>query len=140
MFDAPDYAAALRRFVHEYRGARQRSVRLAPDVFSFYARLLIDPRLPRRARPVVTSVLAYFVIPDDVLPEAELGPFGLMDDLYAAAYGFRRLRREVPAALLVDAWRGDVPVSDAMATVYSESRRALGKRTKDVLRMAGLVS
>lgn len=138
MFDAPDYASSLRRFVQEYRGVRQRSVKLAPDIFSFYARLMVSPNLPRRARPVVTAVLAYFVVPDDVLPEAELGPLGLMDDLYAASYAYRRLRRELPDALLVEAWVGDVPLADAMSTVYTETRRALGKRTKDVLKMAGL--
>lgn len=138
MFEAPDYAASLRRFVHEYTGSRQRAVRLAPDVFSFYARLLIDPRLPRDARHGVTSVLAYFVIPDDVLPEAELGPLGLMDDLYAAAFAYRNLRRELPTELLADAWSGDEPLEEAMALVYAETRAELGKRTKDVLRIAGL--
>lgn len=138
MFEVPDYAASLRRFVHEYRGSRERAVRLAPDVFGFFARLLIDPRLPRTARPVVTSVLAYFVVPDDVLPEAELGPMGLMDDLYAAAYAYRMLRREMPGAILYDAWQADEELDQAMSVVYTETRAELGRRTKDVLRMAGL--
>ncbi|MCA9650468.1 MAG: DUF1232 domain-containing protein [Myxococcales bacterium] len=138
MFEVPDYAAALYRFVHEYEGSRQQAVRLAPEVFSFFARLLVDPRLPRTARSVVTSVLAYFVVPDDVMPEAELGPLGLMDDLYAASHAYRMLRRELPGDMLVDAWAGDVPLDDAMTLVHSETRAELGKRTKDVLRMAGL--
>ncbi len=138
VFEAPDYAASLSRFVSAYQGSRQRAVRLAPDVFSFYARLLVDARLPRSDRPVVTAVLAYFVVPDDVLPEAELGPLGLIDDLYAAAYAYRQLRRHLPGALLQDAWLADEDLDDAMAAVYSETRAELGKRTKQVLRMAGL--
>ncbi|MEX1366372.1 MAG: DUF1232 domain-containing protein [Nannocystaceae bacterium] len=138
MFEVPDYAAALHRFVHEYRGSRQQAVLLAPDVFSFFARLLVDPRLPRSSRPIVTSVLAYFVVPDDVLPEAELGPLGLMDDLFAAAHAYRMLRRELPAALLLDAWQGDRALDDAMGLVYAQTRAELGRKTKDVLRMAGL--
>ncbi len=138
VFEAPDYAASLHRFVHEYQGTRQRAVRLAPDVFSFYARLLIDPRLPRQARGIVTSVLAYFVVPDDVMPEADLGPLGLLDDLYAAAYAYRTLRRELPRPVLDDAWSGDESLDEAMIIVYTETRAELGKRTKDVLRMSGL--
>ncbi len=87
---------------------------------------------------MVTSVLAYFVVPDDVMPEAELGPMGLMDDLFAAAHAYRTLRRELPAALISDAWSGDIPLDEAMSVVYSETRAELGRRTKDVLRMAGL--
>ena len=119
MFEAPDYAAALGRFVHGYTGTRESAVRLAPDVFNFYAKLLVDTRLPRDARVIVTSVLAYFVVPDDVLPEADLGPLGLMDDLYAAAYGYRMLRREVRGEVLVEAWTGDDALEDAMGVVYA---------------------
>ena len=138
VFEVPDYAASLGRFVHEYQGTRERAVRLAPEVFTFFARLLVDPRLPRADRHTVTAVLAYFVVPDDVMPEAELGPLGLIDDLYAAAYAYRLLRRELPGDLLFDAWVGDDDLDDAMSVVYSETRAELGKRTKDVLRMAGL--
>lgn len=138
MFEAPDYAALLYRFVHEYQGSRHRAVKLAPEVFTFFARLLVDGRLPRAARHVVTSVLAYFVVPDDVMPEAELGPLGLMDDLYAASHAYRMLRREVSAEVLLDAWIGDTELDEAMSVVYAETRAELGKRTKDVLRMAGL--
>lgn len=138
MFEAPDYEASLRRFVAGYEGARARAVVLAPEVFTFFARLLVDPRLGRDARHVVTSVLAYFVAPDDVMPEAELGPLGVLDDLYAAAYAYRTLRRELPMEMLRDAWEGDDDLDAAMAMVHAETRAELGKRTKDVLRMAGL--
>ena len=138
MFEAPDYAASLRRFVEDYQGSRQRAVVLAPEVFTFFARLLVDHRLSRDARHVVTSVLAYFVTPDDVMPEAELGPLGLMDDLYAASHAYRMLRRELPVEMLQAAWQGDEDLDEAMALVHTETRAELGKRAKDVLRMAGL--
>ena len=136
--DALDYAAALHRFVHDYEGGRAAAVRLVPDVFTFYARLMVDERLPRGARPVVTAVLAYFVVPDDVLPEQELGPLGLLDDLFAASHAYRQLRRELPAELLLEAWPGEMSLDDAMSVAYTETRAELGRRTKDVLRMAGL--
>lgn len=138
VFDAPDYSAALERFVDAYEGSRGRAVRLAPLVFQFYARMFSDRRLSRSPRQTVNAVLAYFVVPDDVMPEAELGPVGLMDDLYIAAYAYRQLRKEVSDEILNDAWLGDVELSDAMVVVYSESRAELGKRTREALRLAGL--
>lgn len=140
MFEPPDYATSLRLFVSGYAGSRERAVMLAPDVFTFYARLLVDDRLHRDARTIVSSVLAYFVVPDDVMPEAELGPLGLMDDLYAAAFAYRVLRREVATEILAHAWQGDDDLEDAFGVLYSETRAELGKRTKDVLKMAGLGS
>jgi uncharacterized membrane protein YkvA (DUF1232 family) len=137
-FPPPDYAASLRAFVRGYQGSRQDAVAFAPDVFTFFARLLVDERLPRDARPIVSAVLAYFVVPDDVMPEADLGPLGLMDDLYAAAHAYRTLRREIAQELLADAWVGEVPVEDAFSVIYTQTRAELGKRTRDVLRMAGL--
>ena len=135
---APEFAAALERFVHAYTGSRERAVRWAPAVFQLYARLFTDARTPRSARGIVNAVLAYFVVPDDVMPEGELGPVGLMDDLYVAAHAHRILRRELPRTLLEDSWTGDGRLDEAMAEVYSESRAELGRRTKEVLRLAGL--
>jgi uncharacterized membrane protein YkvA (DUF1232 family) len=83
-------------------------------------------------------VLAYFVVPDDVLPEAELGPYGLLDDLYLAAHVYRMLRRQLPRDVLEDAWSEDDARDHVMDVVYAESRGALGKLRKDVLRVAGL--
>lgn len=136
-FIAPDHAASLERFVHEYQGARGRSIAHAPMVFQYFAHLFSDPRTPRASRGVVNAVLAYFVVPEDVLPESELGPLGLMDDLYIAAHAHRILRREMPAQVLQDAWNGDAPLDEAMAEIFSDARAELGRKTKDVLRLAG---
>ena len=137
-FEAPDYRAGLRRFVHGYTGAHQEAILRAGDVFDFYARLMVDPRVSGNARGLVASVLAYFVVPDDVLPEADLGPYGMLDDLHLAAHVFRMLRRQLPREVLLEAWGEDDPVEEVMDLVYSESRAALGKQRKDVLRLAGL--
>lgn len=136
--EVPDYRAQIRRFVHGYVGAHQDAILRAGDVFDFYARLMMDPRVSGDSRSLVSSVLAYFVVPDDVLPEAELGPYGMLDDLHLAAHVYRMLRRQLPREVIDDAWVEDDDVEHVMDVVYSESRAALGKLRKDVLRVAGL--
>jgi uncharacterized membrane protein YkvA (DUF1232 family) len=137
-FVAPDYRASLRRFVDGYRGSREQAILRAGDVFDFFARLYVDDELPRDQRQLVGAALAYFVVPDDVLPEAELGPYGLLDDLYVASHVYRLLRNELAVALVERAWRSDDDIDDAMDLVYRECRAELGKQRKQVLKMAGL--
>ena len=137
-FEAPDYRVELRRFVHGYTGAHQDAILRAGDVFDFYARLMVDERVSGNARALVASVLAYFVVPEDVLPETELGPYGMLDDLHLAAHVYRMLRRQIAPEILTEAWAEDDPLDEVMDVIYSESRAALGKQRREVLRLAGL--
>ncbi|MBW1879414.1 MAG: DUF1232 domain-containing protein, partial [Deltaproteobacteria bacterium] len=113
----PDYGDQIRSAAEHYRGKRECSIRRAGDLFDFYARLFGDPRVPRHAKATVNAVLAYFVVPNDVLPEEEIGAFGLLDDLYVAAHALRQLRRDVPAEVLLEAWHGEGDLDEVMAEV-----------------------
>ena len=136
--EAPEFLAALRSFVASYEGARQRAIVRAPDVFELYARLFAAPELSREVRSMINAVLAYFVVPEDLLPEAELGPFGLLDDLFVAAHVFRILRRELPGEVIDRAWLADGDVDEVMDLIHGETRAELGKRAREALRLAGL--
>lgn len=137
-FVAPDYRAEIRRFVADYTGEYEAAIRRTGDVFDLYTRLMVDARVTGDARSLVAVVLAYFVIPDDVLPEADLGPYGMLDDLFLASHVYRRLVRMLDAEVLADAWVEDDDLHAVMDVVYSQSRSALGKQRKDVLALAGL--
>lgn len=138
-FEAPDYAASLRVCVQGYCGAHQKVILLTPEVFLFYSRLFTSDRLPESLRPLVNGVLAYFVVPQDVMPEEDLGPYGLLDDLFLASHVYRLIRRsDVPRDLLSWAWQGEGDLDHVMAEIYTESRSVLGKNKRAVLRMAGL--
>jgi uncharacterized membrane protein YkvA (DUF1232 family) len=100
---------------------------------------MVDRRVTGEARHLVAIVLAYFVVPDDVLPEEDLGPYGMLDDLFLAAHVYRLLDRQLEPEILADAWIEDDGLVQVMDVVYTESRAALGKQRKDVLALAGLV-
>jgi len=137
-FEAPDFAAQLRVCVHGYEGEHERSIRHAPDLFEFYRALFADERLPRELRTMVNGVLAYFVVPDDMLPEETLGPYGLLDDLFVASHAYRVLRRELPREVIASAWRADGDIDEIMSFVHSDARKAVGRGARAVLRLAGL--
>jgi uncharacterized membrane protein YkvA (DUF1232 family) len=133
-----DFGDCLREFVQGYHGAYERSVLRAPDVYDLFAQLFADERVDREARQIVNGVLAYFVAPGDTMPEDELGPYGLLDDLFVAAHAFRRLRRELPDEVLVAAWRAPGDLDEVMTAIHAEARAAVGKKGREALRLAGL--
>jgi uncharacterized membrane protein YkvA (DUF1232 family) len=156
-FEAPNFAESLRLCVSGYEGAHAIAIRSAPDVFEFFARLFAEPELPDHVRVTVNAVLAYFVAPHDAMPEEDLGPYGLLDDLYVASHAYQLIRRELPAEFLERAWkrRGRSPpasirgkrrreddrdgdLEEVMAEVRSESRTAIGKLGRTALKMAGI--
>ncbi len=68
----------------------------------------------------------------------QFGPFGLVDDLFVAGYVYRILRRELKPGAVAHAWQGEGDVDQVMDVVYSEGKSELGKRAREVLRLAGL--
>jgi uncharacterized membrane protein YkvA (DUF1232 family) len=137
-YEELQFAGLLRAFVDGYQGAHERAVLRAPEVFDLFARLFSSDQLDRSSRQVINAVLAYFVAPGDALPECTLGPYGLLDDLYVAAHAFRLLRREIPADIMDEAWRGEGDLDEVMSVVFSESRSAVGKKGREALRLAAL--
>jgi len=135
---APNFSAELRRFCEDYTGPRLQAVRHAADVFDFFVMLRLRLRLNREHAVLVNAVLAYFVVPDDLYPEGVMGPLGLVDDLYVAAYAYRILRRELKPEELNICWNGTESIDVVMDAVYRECRAEIGKEAKAVLNLAGL--
>ena len=139
MSHAADFTQILRTAVRDYRGARERAIHRAGDVFDFYSNLFADSRVTGENRAIVNAVLAYFVVGKDVIPEEVYGPIGYIDDLYVASHAFRILRRELPGDLLIHAWAADGDLDETMEIVFRESRGEIGKRSREILRLAGFL-
>ena len=136
--EIPDYAQQLRNFCEGYDGPRAQAVSHAADVFDFFALLFVRGRLSRENQATVNAVIAYFIVPEDLYPEEQLGPFGLIDDLYVATHSYRFLRNDIPMGDMQACWKGEGDLEDVMAEIYRECRAEMGKKGKEALRMAGL--
>lgn len=66
-------------------------------------RLRRDPRVPRRAKLVVAFAGLWVVSPIDLIPEF-LPIIGPLDDVIVVALAFRYAARQVPLAVLLEAW------------------------------------
>lgn len=83
------YSDAIRQNIENYAGPHSIIIKFAPDFFELILKLY-KKNLPSPYKEIVRSVISYFVLPDDLLPESEMGPYGYLDDLYLCAYVIKK--------------------------------------------------
>ncbi len=79
---------------------------LLPDIMILLGRLLLDKRVPRRLRIKLGMILGYLASPLDLVPEALVGPLGLVEDLVLVAFALNRVFAEVEHGILAEHWSG----------------------------------
>ena len=87
-------------------GAAKDFATVLPASATAARRLRRDPRVPRRARVAVVIALIWVLSPIDLIPEF-LPIIGPLDDVLVVALAFRYATRQVPRAVLLEAWPAD---------------------------------
>jgi uncharacterized membrane protein YkvA (DUF1232 family) len=97
---------------------------LLPDLTALLFRLLRDPRVPPGAKLIALFGIGYVLSPIDLLPEALLGPIGLIDDLFIVGATLSRLLNYVHPDVVRSHWSGQGDALDAIqrATGWAEQR------------------
>lgn len=111
-------------------------VRDIPSFIKLLARLLRDPRVSRLDKVVVGAVLAYFVLPVDLVPDFAFPVVGQLDDIYFLALALSRLVNNAGVELLLEHWDGEesslelllAGLDRAGAILPAPARVLLGKR------------
>jgi uncharacterized membrane protein YkvA (DUF1232 family) len=133
-----DFDALLRQEIGIYEGRHDDLIYLAPDLYRLLTRLLDDPELPARLRPLIACAIAYFILPADIIPEELLGPYGYVDDMWLCAYVADVVRREVgDEAILVENWEGEAPLLPLVAEVLAKEQELIGDERDRVLWYTG---
>lgn len=133
-----DYLKALTAHVAEYRGTLREIVELAPSYARLMFALLEDPRLSREHKLWVDAAIAYLVSPSDVIPEAEVGAYGYLDDIFCCAFVANRIAGELGWDLVEEGWTGRGTAHDASEELLAREHELLGHAGDDILRYAGL--
>lgn len=92
-------------------------IMLLPRLVALLYRLFRDKRVSLRLRIFVGAVLAYVISPIDLLPEAILGPIGLLDDFVLVIFAIDLLFSETDQEIIYEHWDGD----DNLLTIIQES-------------------
>ena len=91
------------------KSRRQTAVKLLrelPNFLKLLLRLLRDERVAKLDRMLFTSVIAYVLLPMDLLPDF-FGVLGLTDDLFLIGLALNRLFGRAGPDLLLEHWDGD---------------------------------
>ncbi len=117
---------------------------MVPDFFHLLIKMLLDMDVPLRYKAIFGVVVAYFISPIDLLPEAILGPIGYLDDIAIAAYALNRFINEVDSVIVQRNWAGEadvlekirhvIKIADQMigAGLWKKLRGIVDKNVKDV--------
>lgn len=100
------YAGVLLWLVRAGRGEDARAViGVVPDCVVLFRRLMRDERVPRRRKLLVGAMIAYLVMPLDLVPDF-VPVAGQLDDVLIVALVLRTVLRSAGPDLLREHWPG----------------------------------
>ena len=109
------YVDVVRKNIEGYRGPLSDVIKYAPMFYELFESLIKEKNLDKNTHPIINSVVAYFVLPNDVIPEDEYGPFGYVDYLYLCVYVINKLFYE--RKVIKQHWKGDEDVIELSSEI-----------------------
>ena len=109
------------------------SLLLLPDFLHLVIRLALDRRVPAELRTQTAAVLAYVMVPFDLVPEAVIGPIGFGDDLLLVALMIQRLVSKVPQEVVLEHWTGPTELMKTIRKILDAAEEMVGSKVWDRL-------
>ena len=111
---------------------------VAPDLFHLLWKLSTDPDVPATDKAKLAGVLAYFISPIELIPEAIVGPIGYVDDIALAAYVLNGMINHTDPEVLRRHWAGETDVLDVIRQILAAADRMVGSGVwKKLKKLAG---
>lgn len=134
-----DYYNFLKAELNNYEGKFDKFILYIPDFFKLLCKL-VDEDIDRETKKDIYSALAYFVIPNDVIPEDLYGPAGYIDDMFICAVVLNRLKKKYGIEFLNKHWEQDEDLKDVLDICFKKSRKILTEKglVKNILKAASL--
>lgn len=104
-----------------------------PNLFKLLLSLLRDPRVSKIDRILFGAVMAYVVLPMDLMPDF-MGVFGLADDLYLVGLALSRLFANAGTDILLEHWTGNPRALGYLIEGVEEVGALLPKKVRSVLK------
>lgn len=134
-----DFSDTLRENLDNFEGEYASFIDCGPDLFNLLCDILSNEKISPEFRLKISAAIAYYVVPDDVIPEEVYGPYGYIDDIFIAVYVLRMVADEYGYEVLRDVWKNENDVKNIMDDCYNNSLELLGDKVYRVLTYVGLV-
>ena len=80
-----DFYDTLSENLNSYNGEYESFIDYGPDLFKLLCDMLTADIKPELRLPICGAI-AYYVTPEDIIPEKNMGPYGYIDDIYLTCY------------------------------------------------------
>jgi uncharacterized membrane protein YkvA (DUF1232 family) len=128
----------LQEDIQAYEGRHDDLIYQAPALYRLLVRLLDDPALPGRLRPLVLGAIAYFILPADIIPEDIYGPYGYVDDIFLCAFVAGQVREAAGSDdILLDNWDGEAPLVPLIQDILAHEADLIGDQRERILGYIG---
>ena len=99
---------------------------VAPDLFHLLCKLTLDKEVPAKEKAKLAIVIAYFVSPLDLIPEAVVGPVGYIDDIVLSAYVLNSIISKTNPEVVIKHWAGDQDVLEVIQEILKVADEMVG--------------
>jgi uncharacterized membrane protein YkvA (DUF1232 family) len=115
----------------------QDTVLMIPNLVKFIARLLADPRVPRRSKMALAAAAAYVVSPIDLIPEV-IPVIGWADDLIFIMMALDAVVARSGPEIVEEHWDGPNDLLGLIEDVLSLARNVVPRRLRSLFdRLSG---
>jgi len=119
-----------------YEGEYKDLISYCPDFFNLLCDILTDKRTPWQIKLMIDAALAYFVLPDDVIPDHE--EKGYIDDLFIVTHVLKEIKDGFSNELIEIHWKEDTDISKLIEEVYYKTNMLIEDKKFEILRKVGL--
>jgi len=127
---------ALKKTIDEYDGQYKDLVKHCPRLFELLCRMLNDKTTDWNTKLMIDAALAYFVLPDDLIPDYEEA--GYVDDLFIVCHVLKGIKERGSVELLQSNWKGEEDILRLIDFLHEQSSRIVGSQSLEILRKVGL--
>lgn len=138
MYNFKDFSDTLIENLDSYNGEYASFIDCGPNLFKLLCNLLTQEELSKELRLKISAAIAYYVIPNDVVPEEEYGPYGYIDDIFVSVHVLREVAEEYGYDYLQQFWTAETDVNWVMDDCYEKSAELLEDKKDLVLKVMGL--
>jgi len=110
-----------------------RLLRELPNLFKLLINLVRDPRVSKFDRILFGAVMAYVLLPMDLMPDF-MGALGLADDLYLVGLALARLFAHAGPDILLEHWSGNPRALGYLIEGVEDIGSLLPRKVRSVLK------
>ena len=139
MAEFKDFYDTLIENLDSFEGEYASFIDCCPNLFNLLCDLLSQKEIKKDMRLEISAAIAYYVAPDDVIPEEIYGPYGYIDDIFISVYILRKVADEFGYEYLQNLWKHDSNVKEIMDDCYDNSLELLEDKVYPILVYVGLM-